>query len=248
MELHKEPQKRTSIHTCKSHPVDFGHFVSPAPAFVSLHQLKRRALPCWTAQSEKDDTSIDQKCVIFELFDTHSITFILHWPAGILILLAVDEGAWLQLAAHHRNTVTTHGCVPHHPFTFRVTVYTRDWGWQPCKQYCLLMGFFTFSTKNPNMLIHGLITPWVRSNLRKRYVRTGNTYIAWGEAVLQGDSGLAGRLWWSGCISKSRPLCTVSGGSRNTPGGPGWPYFFHRADMALSFYWIRSRTCQSLDF
>lgn len=47
-------------------------------------------------------------------------------PASILLIPAVNERARLQLTAHDRAAVTTHGCVPHHPLRFRVTVQTWD--------------------------------------------------------------------------------------------------------------------------
>lgn len=47
-------------------------------------------------------------------------------PASILVFLAVDERAGLQLAAHHWGAVVTHGRVPRRALWFRVTVDARD--------------------------------------------------------------------------------------------------------------------------
>lgn len=47
-------------------------------------------------------------------------------PAGILILLAVNKWAGIQLAAHYRGAVVTHGWVPGGALGFRVTVDARD--------------------------------------------------------------------------------------------------------------------------
>ena len=48
-------------------------------------------------------------------------------PAGILIFLTVHKWAGLQLAAHYRGAVVTHGWVPRSALWFRVTVDARDW-------------------------------------------------------------------------------------------------------------------------
>lgn len=168
------------------------------------------------------------KCVIVKV-----IWHVQSWPAGVLVLFAVDEGAWLQLAAHHRDAVTPHGCIPHRPFTFRVTVHTRDWRWQMPTEW-LVNAVYICNKKCPNMWINSWLDR-TRSD-KQVYVRREKTYTVLGGAVPRGDSGLVGRLWWSGRILKSRALCTASGGSRNTPGELGWPYFFHQADMALSYF------------
>lgn len=47
-------------------------------------------------------------------------------PAGILILLTVNKWAGLQLAAHYRGAVVTHGRIPRCALGFRVTVDARD--------------------------------------------------------------------------------------------------------------------------
>lgn len=48
-------------------------------------------------------------------------------PASILVFLTVNEWAGLQLAAHYRGAVVTHGRVPCCALWFRVTVDARDW-------------------------------------------------------------------------------------------------------------------------
>lgn len=48
-------------------------------------------------------------------------------PASILVFLTVNKRAGLQLAAHYRGAVVTHGRVPCSALWFRVTVDARDW-------------------------------------------------------------------------------------------------------------------------
>ena len=48
-------------------------------------------------------------------------------PAGVLVLLAVHEGAGLQLAAHQRGAVVAHGRVPRRALRLGVAVDAGDW-------------------------------------------------------------------------------------------------------------------------
>ena len=50
-----------------------------------------------------------------------------HLPAGVLILLAVHEGAGLQLAAHHGGAVKAHGRVASGALCLGVAVDPGDW-------------------------------------------------------------------------------------------------------------------------
>lgn len=49
-------------------------------------------------------------------------------PASILVFLTVNKWAGLQLAAHYRGAVVTHGRVPRRALWFGVTVDARDCG------------------------------------------------------------------------------------------------------------------------
>ena len=48
-------------------------------------------------------------------------------PAGVLVLLAVHEGAGLQLAAHQGGAVVAHGRVPRRALCLGVAVDAGDW-------------------------------------------------------------------------------------------------------------------------
>lgn len=86
--------------------------------FIYIHvYINSRLLKKHTKASDLS-VWIRQKCIL---------TWDGMLPARILIFLAVNERAGLQLAAHYRGAVVTHGRVPGGALWFRVTVNARDW-------------------------------------------------------------------------------------------------------------------------